>query len=313
MQIVFLGSGAFGLPTLEAMAREHTISAVVTQPDRRAGRGGNATPTPVGVWAREHLAGTPVLKPENVNEPETRDAIRSIPCDAWVVIAFGQYLGSTLLSDRFAINLHASVLPRWRGAAPIHAAIINGDAATGNSVITIEREMDAGDILARSERLIEPDQTAGMLHDALAKDGPELVLSVLDRRARGVLEPRPQDPDLVTLAPKISRDDAWVDFHDTAFMCARRINALSPWPGAGVGHRGETLKLVRAQPGDPDPQPPSEDPGTIADAARGVIACADGFIELLDVQPPGKRAMPWRDYANGRSVRRGETLSGYAP
>jgi len=317
MDIVFLGSGAFGLPTLERLAREHTLRAVVTQPDRRAGRGGKTTPTPIGAWAQEHRPGAALLKPERVNDDETRERIRAIPCDAWVVIAFGQYLGQRLIEDRFAINLHASLLPRWRGAAPIHAAILAGDAVTGNSVITIAREMDAGDVLARTPRSIAPDQTAGSLHDQLANDGPDLVLGVLAHHARGTLVPESQDPDAVTLAPKLSRDDAWVDLARGAHECARRINALSPWPGVTVEHRAQPLKLVRAQPAlpvseeraEPGPLPT---PGVVLDPARGLVACGEGAIQLLEVQPQNKRAMAWRDYANGRSVEPGERLIGKA-
>jgi len=312
MDLVYLGSGAFGLPTLERLAREHTVRAVVTQPDRRAGRGSKTTPTPVGAWAHEHLTGSALLKPENVNDAAVREQIRAVPCDAWVVIAFGQYLGATLLADRFAINLHASRLPRWRGAAPINAAVVAGDEITGNSVITIAREMDAGDVLAQSERPIEPDQTAGGLHDALAADGPDLVLGVLARYADGPLVREPQDLGGVTLAPKLARTDGWIDFTDSAFKCARRINGLSPWPGVTARHRGEPLKLVCAQPAQPDPEGEQGGPGTILDPARGLVACGENAIELLEVQPPNKRAMAWRDYANGRSVEHGERLIGTA-
>ncbi|MDF1870691.1 MAG: methionyl-tRNA formyltransferase, partial [Phycisphaerales bacterium] len=151
MKIVFLGSGAFGVPTLERLAREHSITGIVTQPDRRVGRGKNTTPTPVGQWAAEHLPAVPIVKPENINTDEARETIRGWDADAWVVIAYGQYLGSKLIADRFAINLHGSRLPRWRGAAPINAAIVAGDTTTGNSVITIAKEMDAGFVLAQSE------------------------------------------------------------------------------------------------------------------------------------------------------------------
>ena len=141
MRVVFLGSGAFGVPTLEAIAREHDLRAIVTQPDKPAGRNRALTPTPVGAWRDEHAPETPVFKPHDINNPDAPDAlraVRTIEADAWVVIAYGQKLGELLLEDRFAINLHASLLPRWRGAAPINHAFLAGDAETGNSVITIE-------------------------------------------------------------------------------------------------------------------------------------------------------------------------------
>jgi methionyl-tRNA formyltransferase len=184
MDVVFLGSGAFGIPTLEQLAREHTITGIVTQPDRPAGRKKVLTPTPIGAWAAEHLPDIPVLKPENINTDGPREEIRAWASGAWVVIAYGQYLGSKLIENRFAINLHASLLPRWRGAAPINAAMVAGDTITGNSVITIAKAMDAGFVLGQSERAIAPDITMGTLHDLLADDGPNLVKEILDDHAQ---------------------------------------------------------------------------------------------------------------------------------
>lgn len=307
MRLVFFGSGAFGLPTIRAIAREHELLAVVTQPDRKAGRGGRLTPTPVGEWAAARAPGIPLFKPERVNEPETRDAVRAFDADAWVVIAFGQKLSPTLLADRFSMNLHASLLPRWRGAAPINAAIVTGDTTTGNSVITLADRMDAGLVLGQSRREIKPTQTAGELHDLLAADGPALVLDVLARHASGTLDPIAQDEEAVTLAPKMSKADGRVSFASPAKECRNRINGLSPWPAVTVGHRGQPLKILRADAQQIDMDSP---PGTITDPAEGLVACAPGSaLRLLEVQPPGKRAMPWVDYARGRSVGVGECLT----
>ncbi|HHN77605.1 MAG TPA: methionyl-tRNA formyltransferase [Phycisphaerales bacterium] len=312
MKIVFFGSGAFGLPTLEAIADGHTLLAVVTQPDRRAGRGGKLTPTPVAAWAEANAPGVPVYKPERVNDPEIRDAIRAHNADAWVVIAFGQKLSVDLLADRFAINLHASLLPRWRGAAPINAAIIAGDTETGNSVITLAERMDAGLVLGQSRRTIERTRTAGELHDLLAADGPALVLDVLARHADGTLDPVEQDESAVTVAPKIGRADTRVSLSDPADTIRRRINGLSPRPGVTLIHRGKPLKILRADSQQADMDAPH---GTIFDATDGLVACARGSaLRLLEVQPAGKRPMPWADYARGRSVQPGETLEeGAAP
>jgi len=315
MNVVFLGSGAFGLPTLQRLARDHTLTAVISQPDRRAGRGGKTTPTPIAGWAAEHLSVAPLVKPENINDPAVRDRVRAFPADAWVVIAFGQYLGAKLVADRFAINLHASLLPRWRGAAPINAAVLAGDTDTGNSVITIAKEMDAGDVLGRSTRPIDPGLTAGDVHDLLAEDGPDLVAGVLARHAAGTLAPERQDPALVTLAGKLSKADGWVDFTDTAEHARRRIHGLTPWPGVTVTHRDQPLKLLRVAVDPARTQPAADDdpPGTITDPG-GTVTCGAGtLLEVLEVQPAGKRPMPWRDYANGRGVRAGETLRGGRP
>lgn len=308
MDVVFLGSGAFGVPTLEMLAQEHTITGIVTQPDRKAGRGGKITPTPVGEWAAEHLPDVPIIKPEKINTDEARSIVRGWNADAWVVIAYGQYLGQKLIADRWAINLHGSRLPRWRGAAPINAAIVAGDQISGNSVITIDREMDAGAVLGQSERVIEQGMTAAMLHDALSKDGPALIRSVLEQRHAGTETYTTQDPTQVTIAPKMSKSNGIVDFNRDARLVAARINGLNPWPSVTVGFRDETIKINRSQPTQSQSQ---ETPGTIIDADDGLIACGDGLcVQVLSVQPQGKRAMDWKAFANGRSIETGEMLVG---
>lgn len=309
MKVVFLGSGAFGLPTLEHLARGHTLVGIVTQPDRPSGRGARLTPTPVGAWGTEHQGGVPVVKPENINTPQARSLVRSWEADAWVVIAFGQKLGRELLTDRFAVNLHASLLPRWRGAAPINHAILAGDARTGNSVITLADRMDAGLVLGQSERTIEPEQTAGDLHDLLASDGPALVERVLGAHTGGSLLPCAQEETSVTTAGKLTKADGWVDFRDGAGSVRCRINGLSPWPGVTVEHRGQPLRLFRAEPAH-DPAE-SCTPGVIADPAGGVVGCGHGgAVRLVEVQPAGGRIMPFAAYANGRQIVAGERLIG---
>lgn len=310
MRIVFLGSGAFGLPTLQHLATRHTVVGVVTQPDKPAGRGSKLTPTPIGAWAAEHLAGegVPLIKPDKINAPQIRDQVRAWDCDAWVVIAFGQKLGPTLLADRFAINLHASLLPRWRGAAPINHAILAGDTVTGNSVITLADRMDAGLVLGQSRRPIEPTQTAGELHDLLAADGPALVEQVLAEHAAGTLRPVTQDESLVTLAGKLAKSDGRVVWDQPADQVRCRINGLSPWPGVTATFGDQPLKLVRAEPAQPVSQ--STPPGTILDPNLGTVACAAGSTVCVpEVQPPGKKPMPFRDWANGRQIKPGDRLT----
>lgn len=303
MKILFLGSGAFGLPTLVDLAARHTIAGVVTQPDRPAGRGRALAPTPIGEWAAKHLPGVPVFKPEDVNEPAARDAIRAIPAEAWVVIAFGQKLGRELLRDRFAINLHASLLPRWRGAAPIHHAILAGDAETGNSVITIAERMDAGLVLGQSRRAITPDLTAGDLHDLLAADGPALVERVLAEHAAGTLRGEAQDESRVTRATKLSKRDGWADFTKPAGECLRRIHGLNPWPGVAARLGEVELKLCRAKVLAGEGGANDAAPGALVDAARGVVACGGGTaLQLAEVQPAGKGPMTWEAFARGRAV-----------
>lgn len=285
---------------------------VVTQPDKPAGRGGKLSATPIGEWAAEHLPGVPIIKPVKVREPEVVEQIRAVEADAWVVIAFGQKLPAGLLADRFAINLHASLLPRWRGAAPINAAILGGDAVTGNTVITLADRMDAGLILGQTERVIEPTVTAGELHDMLAGDGPELVEQVLAQHVASTLQPRTQDEALVTIAGKLSKDDDAIDFAMSAEFLRREVHALTPWPGLTVaavpvgegdspaGTTVQTLKVLRTAVAERTSDDPSRPAGLILDVAGGLVACGHGSVlRLVEVQPPGKRGMPWGDFVRG--------------
>lgn len=306
MRVVFFGSGAFGIPSLERLIELHDVRLIVTQPDRPSGRGGKLTPTPIAEAAARLAPDIPVLKPEKVNTPEVRDRIRGAESDIWVVIAYGQKLGQKLLADRLAVNLHASVLPRWRGAAPINAAIVAGDAETGTSVITLVDEMDAGDVLGVSRRAIGPGQTAGELHDLLARDGVHPLIQVLDEAGRGALRPVAQDPDQVTLAPKLSREDARIDFAWPADRCRCLILGLNPWPGVTVRLGEDAIKVLRVETA---PRESRGSPGELVDPAGGIVRCGSGAIRLLEVQPAGKRAMGWEAYIRGRSVAGGTVLS----
>lgn len=307
MNLVFFGSGAFGLPTLQALARHHTLRAVVTQPDKPAGRGGTLTPTPIGAWAAEHLPSVPLLKPVKVNAPEVVDQLRGCGADAWVVIAFGQKLSRRLLDGVFAINLHASLLPRWRGAAPINAAVLAGDEVTGNSVITLADTMDAGLVLGTTTRRIERTVTAGELHDALSADGPALVEQVLQSHAAGTISPVTQDESRVTLAGKFSKADGMVDFTQPAAVCRCRVNGLNPWPGVTVMFRSQPLKLLRVDAIDATSNAPA---GSVTDPQAGLVACGDGAqLKLLEVQPAGGKAMLWADFARGRQPKHGECFT----
>lgn len=313
MNIVFFGSGEFGVPTLARLAKEHSVLAVVTQPDRPAGRSRVDTPTPVGAWATANLPGVPLLKPVNVNEPAMLAQVRGYDSEAWVVIAFGQKLSPSLLADRFAINLHASLLPRWRGAAPINHAVLAGDKVTGNSVITLADRMDAGLVLGQTNREIRPLLTAGDLHDQLASDGPSLVLDVLARHASGSLAPVTQDESKVTLAGKLSRADGWVEFGDEAELCRQRIHGLTPWPGVAVTINGIELKVLKClAEEDQSGRPVYHNgalPGELLDRSQGLIACGDATVlRLLEVQPAGKKPMSWHAFAMGHTVKAGDRV-----
>jgi len=310
--IVFFGSGAFGVPTLAALSKRYAIGAIVTQPDRPAGRGGKLTPTPIAEWAAAHVPDVPLYKPERVNQADLVATLRAMPAEAWVVIAFGQKLGRALLEGKFAMNLHGSILPRWRGAAPINAAILAGDLVAGNTVITLADKMDAGLVLGISRREVSPLWTAGELHDLLSQDGPDLVVEVLERHVAGTLAPTAQDESLVTLAGKMSKVDGWMRLSDGAEACRRRVHGLTPWPGVTAALNGEPLKLLRVCV---DPEVVSNLPvGSLVDVQAGSVSCGGGAcLRLLEVQPPGKRGMAWADFARGRAIESDAMLASAAP
>ncbi len=304
MRIVFMGSGEFGLPTLRVLGEVHDVVLAVTQPDRPAGRRRHLTPTPIGQWAASH--GVPVIKPGNVNTDPVRQTIAAAKPDATVVIAFGQYIRQPVvgLAALGTVNLHGSLLPKYRGAAPINWAMIEGERESGNTVIRVAPKMDAGDMLGRQTLGIEPNWTAGELHDRLAAIGPDMMLDVLTNLQAGTATETPQNDAQATLAPKLSKADGWVDFAAAAERVRCRIHGLTPWPGvtacwsatpAGDRHR---LLLRRAEAWV-DRQHDAEPGAMIGD---GVIACGGGALRLVEVQPPGKREMSWADYTHGRAV-----------
>ena len=314
MRVVFFGSGAFGMPTLRSLSEQHEVLAVISQPDKPAGRKRLLTPTPISQWAIEHIPSTPLLRPENINEPSALSQARGFECDVWVIIAYGQKLSEELLADRFAINLHASLLPRWRGAAPINHAILAGDAVTGNSVIALASRMDAGVVFGQSERSIEHTHTAGELHDALSQDGPELVARVLDEYRAGTLDSVEQDDSKVTIAPKLSKADGWIRLTDDADACRRRINGLSPWPAVTIEVRGEPLKVLRAKSFEGGSQQDGWKPAVLFECDHGLaIGCGSevspsGLLPLR-VQAPGKKEIAWDDYARGKHLKAGDPVA----
>jgi len=314
MKIMYFGSGEFGLPTLERLAREHEVVAVVTQPDRPAGRGGELTPTPIAQWTAKRLSGVALIKPERVGDAGVTAELRAIAAGhqaVYVVIAFGQKMPHGLLDGVFAINLHASLLPRWRGAAPINAAILAGDRVTGNSVITLADRMDAGLVLGQTTQAIDPEMTAGELHDVLSAAGPELVMDVLRRHEEGSVEGRKQDETLVTKAGKLSKKDGVVDFSRSAEECRRRVHGLTPWPGVSVMLGGETVKVLRVRAEEENAEAcKGKGAGALLSVEKGTVACGAGTVlRLLEVQPAGKRAMEWGAFSRGRALSEGMMVS----
>lgn len=301
MRLVYLGSGDIGLPTLRALAAAHEVAAVVTQPDQPAGRGNQLREPPVKTLAKE--LGLAVLQPERVRRPEAVQALRELAADVFVVFAYGQILPQSVLDlPRLAsLNIHASLLPRWRGAAPIQAAIRAGDTTSGHTIMFMDAGLDTGDILLQREIALAPTETGGSLHDRLAELAPPCILEALTLLEAGQAPRRPQVHALSTLAPKLERADGRVDWTLPAEELGRRIRAFDPWPGSFTTlPDGRTMKLFGAQPDEAGGAP-----GTVL-GQRGdgvLIACGRGSLVVSEFQIEGKRRLRGRDLCNGGILR----------
>ncbi len=305
MRLVFLGSGEFAAPTLRWLhACPHEVALVVSQPPRGSGRGRRTTPTPAAALARE--LGFPTLETEEVNDPAIIARITSLGARLGVVVAFGQKLSAGLLGSLpgGCINLHASLLPKYRGAAPIQRAIVAGECQTGCTVFRIVERMDAGPTLVQRSLAIEPEETAGELHDRLAQLGVDAVGEALDMFASEIPPGRPQDDARTTYARKLAKADGVIDFQRSSEVIARHIRGMSPWPGATTTYhsadgRWERVTLLRAR-ALPAPASVGLPPGTLDTSLHA--ATGDGVVEVLEIQPSSGRRMGWKDYVNGRRV-----------
>ncbi len=312
MRIVFLGSGHFGLPCLDALLHSvHSIEFVVTQPPNPAGRGRRPSPTPVADWAERHLI--PYRATPNINMPEHRDAIRRHRPDLLVVIAFGQKIGPELIQmpRHQAVNVHASALPRWRGAAPINWSIIAGDRATGVTLITLADKIDAGKMLGASKIMIEAGETAGELHDRLALLAAPLLLKTLDALESGQAVYAEQDASAVTFARKLKKQDGYLDFHDTADALDRRIRGFWPWPGASAVYlsreTGKQARVVFAECAvEPWENRQDLPVGTLNENLN--IVCGQDVLRILRIKPAGSPLMDFADFINGRHTRPGDVF-----
>jgi methionyl-tRNA formyltransferase len=302
LRIAFAGSGAFGTPTLQALAALGEVVLVATAPARPAGRGLAATPTPIAQQAA--TLGLPLLETSDLNAPECVAQLAAAAPQVLVVIAFGQKLAPEVVSLAFSINLHASLLPRFRGAAPIQRALMAGDTETGLCTISLAARMDAGAIHAVRRVAIDPRETAAELHDRLAALGPDLVLETIEAWQRGELRSTQQEESVATRAPKIGRGDAWIDFSRPAEALRGWIHGLSPRPGCTlrVGDPAAApLRVLRVETGS---EAGRGSPGTLD--PDGVLHCAEGTrLRLLEVQPAGGRAMSWAEWLRGHPIEPG--------
>ncbi len=291
MKIVFMGTPDFSVPALDALVEAgHEILCVYTQPPRPAGRGKKDRPSPV--QTRAEALGLPVRHPKSLRSADAQAEFTALGADIAVVVAYGLILPQPILdAPRLGcLNIHASLLPRWRGAAPIHRAIMAGDRETGVCIMQMEAGLDTGPVLLRRATLIGATDTAGDLHDRLAGLGAEMIVETLARLPD--LTPEPQPDTGVTYADKIDKAEARIDWSRPANEVARHINGLSPFPGAWTEIDGERLKLLRAEPTDANAPP-----GTHLGGFR--IACGSGAVRILVAQRQGKRPMTTEDLLRG--------------
>lgn len=296
--IVFMGSPEFALPSLRALAGAYRVAGVVTQPDRASGRGRELKPPPVKTLALE--LGIPVIQPEKLRAPEAMETLRAWSPEVIVVAAFGQILKPEALElPRYGcLNVHASLLPRWRGAAPIQAAILHGDEETGVAIMKMDAGLDTGAVLAKKAMRIPPDGTAGSLTDALSHLGADLLIETLPRWIAGEIKPEPQDDSLSTYAPALKKENGRLDFTRDVNELERQVRALNPWPGAFMDFDGTILKIHRAHVGQIDNLSHKEGQRLVWQN-QPAVGARGGLLVLDEVQPAGKKTMSGKSFLAG--------------
>jgi methionyl-tRNA formyltransferase len=309
LRVAFFGTPDFAAASLQRLLdSRHTISLVVTQPDRPRGRGQKVLQGPVKELALAH--GIPVTQPDRLRTPDFLERLAAASADIGVVAAYGRILPEVVLqTPRLGlINVHASLLPRYRGAAPVHRAVIAGETTTGVTIMRVVRELDAGPMLAKAEYTIDPDATSDMVEDALARLGADLLVDVIDRMAMGQVPEEHQDHERATYAHRITKEDGIIDWSAPATAIHNLVRGLHPWPHAYTWI-GSTRVLIRRTAVDDGGD--SAAPGTLLEAAgeRIVVATGGGNLRLLDVQLEGRKPLGAREFLAGHRLQRGTVFS----
>ncbi|MGA2037913.1 MAG: methionyl-tRNA formyltransferase [Bryobacteraceae bacterium] len=306
MRLVFLGTPAFAVPTLERLVeRGHQVLAAVTQPDRPKGRGQTLAPPPVKEAALR--LGMPVYQPERVKRPEAVDHLRSLAPEAMVVVGYGQIIPQSVIDipPLGILNVHASLLPKYRGAGPIQWAIVNGETVTGVTIMRIDAGLDTGPMLLKAETAIGADETAIDLGRRLSVMGAGLLVEALDALAAGRVIPQPQDNAQATYASMLKKEDGRIDWTRSAAQIHNQVRGMQPWPGAYSIFRGAALHVWRARPVEAGAGHP---PGALVRIKPPLVACGVGALELIEVQMEGRKRMPAADFANGQRFVENEIL-----
>jgi methionyl-tRNA formyltransferase len=309
MRIIFFGTGKFGIPTLERLIESrHEVAAVVSQPDRKRGRGMKIQPTPVKEFVWTSRPEIEVIQPEKAAEKGFIEHIKTLKADVFVVIDYGQILKKELFEapSKYSINLHPSLLPKYRGPSPVAWAILNGDKQTGNTVVKMNEKMDAGDIVLQKKTPIKGDETAGELLKRLSYEGAELVLKaieLIDSKAENIV---PQNEEIATYAPKLTRDMGMIDWRDEAESIARKVRAMQPWPGAFTYLDGKVLKLIKVEAHDP--KSTERDAGKVSADKEFIVSACKGKIYIKMLQLEGKKAMSQDEFLRGYHIKANTVL-----
>lgn len=307
MKVVFMGTPEFAVPTLQALIDHHQVAAVVTQPDRQRGRGKKVQFSPVKEKAAEYKI--PVLQPEKARDEEFIQELETIAPDVIVVVAYGQILPERILNlpKYGCINVHGSLLPKYRGAAPIQWAVLNGEEKTGITTMYMEKGLDTGDMIDKAEVVLDPKETAGSLHDKLMNLGADLLLETLDKLEKGTIVRTKQDDSQSCYAKMLSKEMGRMDFSRSAKELEQWIRGMNPWPSAYTTMNGKTLKIWDA---DVVSYEGSKEPGTVVKVTKDtiIVAAGEGALALKEIQLAGKKRMPVQAFLLGSSVETGIRL-----
>jgi len=311
LKLLFLGASEFAVPSLKSLiGSPHEILAVITQPDRPKGRGQKLVPSAIKSLIFDK--NIPLFQPEKIRDPSSLEVLRSFQPEIIVVVAYGQILPPTVLSipPRGCVNVHASLLPKYRGAAPINWAILNGETRTGVTTMYMDAGMDTGPILLSAETLIEMEDAAGTLHDRLSRMGAQLLLETLDGLEKDLIIPRPQDHSLATYSSKINKDAAQINWNTPARQLANFLRAFDPWPGAFTYWDGHLIKLFRPRYVEEPEENSLEAPGTIvrADTDELCIATSKGILRVRELQMENRRRMSISEFLRGHPLKPGVRL-----
>jgi methionyl-tRNA formyltransferase len=309
MRSVFFGSPDFAVPCLEVLHEISEVAAVISQPDRPAGRGLAMRPPAVKQRALE--LGLDVWQPKKVRTPDFAEQLRELGADVGVVVAYGRILPRAVLEAprTGCVNVHASLLPRWRGAAPIQWSIVNGDPETGVTLMQMDEGMDTGPVLATATTVIERDDDAASLSERLSRLGAELLREELPRYVAGELTPTPQDDAYSTMAPLLRKAHGRIDWTKPSREVHNQIRGMNPWPGAHTTLAGRRIKIHRAQFSTLDPEAAVPGQVTALDPEGILVACADGTIELQELQESGRNRVDARAFISGRGIQVGDRFS----